>query len=197
MKIVMVLAAGAVAAAVALPALLLLVLVAAPGAVAGPSRPSGADQVPLGVPASAPSPAPGRAVADIPATMLALYVSAAPRCPGLSWTVLAAIGKEETDHGRGPEVSPAGAEGPMQFMPATWLEYGLDGDGDGIASIWDAADAVPATARYLCANGGSDPRRLASAIFQYNHDDNYVRQVLAWADRYAAAAAMAMGVARG
>lgn len=125
---------------------------------------------------------------DIPSAMLTLYVASAQRCPGLPWTILAAIGKVETDHGRGPQVSPAGAEGPMQFMPATWAVYGVDGDGDGVASIWDAADAVPAAADLLCANGGGEPARLSAAIFQYNHADWYVQLVLDWAGFYARAA---------
>ena len=139
--------------------------------------------------AAAGAPPPTGRVADIPPAMLSLYVAAAGRCPGLSWTVLAAIGKVESDHGRGPEVSAAGAEGPMQFMPATWAVYGVDGDGDGVASIWDPADAVPAAADLLCADGGGDPGLLNRAIFQYNHAASYVRLVLAWADFYARAAA--------
>ena len=39
---------------------------------------------------------------DIPATYLALYQAAATNCPGLSWAVLAGIGKIESDHGRSP-----------------------------------------------------------------------------------------------
>ena len=120
--------------------------------------------------------------------MVTLYVAASARCPGLPWTVLAAIGKVETDHGRGPEVSPAGAEGPMQFLPATWAAYGVDGDGDGVASIWDAADAVPAAADYLCANGGGAPSSLNNAIWNYNHSASYVQLVLAWAATYTTAA---------
>jgi Transglycosylase SLT domain len=142
----------------------------------------------VGAAVSAPPVTAGQLVADIPPSMLELYVSARPWCPGLPWTVLAGIGKVETDHGRGAEVSPAGAEGPMQFMPATWAAYAVDGDGDGVASIWDAADAVPAAAHYLCANGGGDPAGLRNAIWHYNHDDSYVEVVLAWAARYAAAA---------
>jgi hypothetical protein len=38
--------------------------------------------------------------ADIPTGYLALYRRAAPRCPGLDWSVLAGIGKVESDHGR-------------------------------------------------------------------------------------------------
>jgi membrane-bound lytic murein transglycosylase B len=120
--------------------------------------------------------------------MLILYVSGATRCPGLPWTVLAGIGKVESDHGRGGEVSPAGAEGPMQFMPATWAVYGIDGDGDGVADIWDPADAVPSAGHYLCVNGGGSPATLSNAIWNYNHDNGYVRLVLAWAARYGSAA---------
>lgn len=41
------------------------------------------------------------AVADIPARLLALYQDAvAQRCPTLPWSVVAAIGKVESDHGR-------------------------------------------------------------------------------------------------
>jgi len=127
------------------------------------------------------------AVHDIPPDMLLLYESGAQRCPGLPWPVLAAIGKVETDHGRGSLVSPAGAEGPMQFMPATWAEYAVDADGDGDPSIWEAADAVPAAADLLCANGAGNPATLASAIYQYNHADWYVQLVLNWAARYGAA----------
>ncbi|WP_219416948.1 hypothetical protein [Pseudonocardia nigra] len=47
--------------------------------------------------ASSPSP---NALAHIPADYLALYRQAATTCPGLDWSVLAAVGKVETDHGR-------------------------------------------------------------------------------------------------
>lgn len=40
------------------------------------------------------------ALSDIPGDYLALYRAAAATCPGLDWSVLAAIGKVETDHGR-------------------------------------------------------------------------------------------------
>jgi hypothetical protein len=67
-------------------------------------------------------PAPSRAAsADIPTGYLRLYRSGARRCPGLSWAVLAAVGKVESNHGRArlPGVrsgwNRAGAAGPMQF----------------------------------------------------------------------------------
>jgi hypothetical protein len=174
--------AAAVLAATLLATLAVPLALALPvgPATGAPTGGSGATLLPAGQP-------PTGQLADIPSAMLTLYITSARRCPGLPWTVLAAIGKVETDHGRGPEVSPAGAEGPMQFMPGTWAEYGVDGDGDGVASIWDAADAVPSAADLLCANGGGDPARLSGAIFQYNHAGWYVQLVLDWAGVYARA----------
>ena len=75
-------------------------------------------------------PAPTKtAIQGIPAEMLTLYQAAAATCPGLPWTVLAAIGTVESDNGQStmPGVhsgaNGAGAEGPMQFLPASFAEY--------------------------------------------------------------------------
>ena len=122
----------------------------------------------------------------IPSLMLGLYQQAAPTCPGLPWEALAGIGRVETDHGRNTAVSSAGAEGPMQFMPATWAEYGVDVHGTGVPDINDPADAVFAAARLLCADGASSPAGLPGAIFAYNHSDEYVAEVLGWAAAYRA-----------
>jgi hypothetical protein len=120
-----------------------------------------------------------------PGTLKQLYQAGASTCPGLSWTVLAAIGQIETDHGRATAVSPAGAQGPMQFMPSTWRIYGVDGNGDGVADINNQADAIYSAARYLCANGaGQGGTDLYNAVFAYNHADWYVHEVLALAAKY-------------
>ena len=66
----------------------------------------------------------------------------------------------------------------MQFLPSTWAAYGVDGDGDGHTDVMNTVDAVHGAARLLCANGGADPDRLASALWNYNHSDDYVRQVM-------------------
>jgi hypothetical protein len=117
---------------------------------------------------------------------LELYQRAAATCPGLSWTVLAAIGQIESGHGRNVGPSSAGALGPMQFMPATWRSYGVDGDGDGKADIMDPFDAVPAAAKYLCVNGaGRGGSSLSNAIWHYNHSQSYVNGVLSLAHAYA------------
>lgn len=123
-----------------------------------------------------------------PGSYLELYKASATRCPGLSWTVLAAIGQVESGHGRNNGPSSAGALGPMQFMPATWKHYGVDGDGDGKADIWSPYDAVPAAAGYLCANGaGKGGEKLRKAIWFYNHSWDYVNKVMGIAEAYARA----------
>lgn len=157
----------------------------------------------------APSPT---ALADIPGTLLPVYQEAAARC-GLSWTVLAAVGKVETDHARStlPGVqrgaNAAGAAGPMQIgirgrAGNTWggdpvrsvpphLPYGTDGNGDGVADVYDPVDAIHSAAVYLCDHGAGDSARLRDAIWAYNHADWYVDLVLEVAAGYADLAAEA------
>ena len=112
--------------------------------------------------------------------------SAARYCPGLSWTVLAAIGQIESGDGANPGPSSAGALGPMQFLPSTWQVYGISAFGQtGPPDIMNAYDAVPSAARLLCANGGRTAAGLRGAIFAYNHATWYVNEVLALAQEYA------------
>ena len=124
------------------------------------------------------------ALAEIPDGLIPIYQAAARTCEGLDWTVLAAIHKVETSFGKGRATSSAGAQGPMQFMLATFDAYGVDGDGDGFADINDVDDAIFSAANLLCANGAGDPAHLASAIWNYNHSDAYVSEVLALATSY-------------
>ncbi|MGB6458001.1 MAG: lytic transglycosylase domain-containing protein [Streptosporangiaceae bacterium] len=124
-----------------------------------------------------------------PATYLELFKASAARfCPGLSWTVLAAIGQIESGDGQNMGPSTAGALGPMQFLPSTWQEWGVDAFGQtGPPDVMNAFDAVPSAARMLCADGaGEGGAALADAIFDYNHADWYVTEVLALAAQYAA-----------
>lgn len=143
-------------------------------ATAGPGRPSAA------------------ALADIPAELLPIYQKAAKDTCGMPWEVLAAIGKIETDHGRStlPGVHSdqnfAGAKGPMQFLQGTWDAYGVDGDGDGDKDVYDSVDAIWGAAKYLCSNGAGEgnEQRLHDAIWNYNHSEAYVADVLRIAASY-------------
>jgi soluble lytic murein transglycosylase-like protein len=160
-----------------------------PGPALGPAQ--GPAQAPMAaVPAQAPVPVPaasGQASSYVgrPSSYLELYRRAAGVCPGLPWSVLAAIGQVESGHGRDSGPSSAGARGPMQFMPGTWQSYGRDGDGDGRADIMNPYDAVPSAAGYLCANGaGQGGERLMSAVWHYNHSADYVQRVLRLAQGY-------------
>jgi hypothetical protein len=111
--------------------------------------------------------------------------SAAQYCPGLPWTVLAAIGQIESGDGANTGPSTAGALGPMQFLPSTWAEWGITAFGEsGPPNIMDPFDAVPSAARYLCAAGGATAAGLPGAIFAYNHAGWYVSEVLGLAKEY-------------
>ncbi|HXL88313.1 MAG TPA: lytic transglycosylase domain-containing protein [Streptosporangiaceae bacterium] len=127
------------------------------------------------------------ATAGRPSTWLGLYQdSAADYCPGLSWTVLAAIGEIESGDGANDGPSTAGALGPMQFMPATWTGWAIDGFGEaGTPDIMNPLDAVPSAARMLCADGATSSGGLSAAIYDYNHASWYVSEVLDLAAEYA------------
>jgi hypothetical protein len=140
---------------------------------------------------------------DIPPQLLPVYQTAADSCPGLPWSVLAAIGKVETDHGRStaPGVRSganfAGAAGPMQIGVGgkagnTFAAYAVDADGGG-ADVYNPVDAIFTAASYLCANGANKGANVAGAVFAYNHADWYVTKVLAIASAYAASQGLPAG----
>ena len=138
---------------------------------------------------AARQPTPSRAaIADIPASYLRLYRQAGAR-NRIPWSVLAAIGKVESDHGRVrlPGVRSgsnwAGACGPMQLgcVPGSkagnaWARYGH-------GRPHDPANAIPAAARYLVDQGAH--HHLDRALFAYNHSWSYVARVKQLAGRYA------------
>jgi hypothetical protein len=135
-----------------------------------------------------PLPVTGPASSQPPSSYLQLFQdSAADYCPGLSWTVLAAIGQIESADGTNNGPSSAGALGPMQFLPSTWALWGIDAFGQtGTPDIMNPYDAVASAARMLCADGAaSGGAGLSAAIFDYNHATWYVNEVLALAAEYA------------
>jgi hypothetical protein len=155
----------------------LVVVVAGAGALTSPAGGSGP---------------PGPAIAP---AMLMLYRQASTTCPGLPFAVLAAVGTVESSNGTSslPGVragaNPAGAEGPMQFLPATFAEYAQPVPPGGAvpSSPYDPVDAVYAATRLLCANGAAGGADLPGALFAYNHSPVYVAEVLRVANQVVAA----------
>ncbi len=142
---------------------------------------------------------------SIPANYLALFKSIGAQYH-VPWVILAGIGKVESDDGQTtlPGVhsgsNPFGAAGPMQIgiggaagntwggapvHPASEHVNGVatDETGDGIASVYDPADAIAGAAKYLLEHGVLT--NTYGAIFAYNHLDSYVQAVLGWAHAYA------------
>jgi murein DD-endopeptidase MepM/ murein hydrolase activator NlpD len=113
---------------------------------------------------------------------------------GIPWQVLAAINKVESNWGRNMGPSSAGAIGWMQFMPSTWVRWGVDANGDGVADPWNPTDAVFSAARYLAAAGGATD--LYRGVFAYNHADWYVNEVLSLANLYSGNSTFAFSLDR-
>jgi membrane-bound lytic murein transglycosylase B len=115
-----------------------------------------------------------RVQAPAPAGELLDSYHEAESASGVGWNYLAAINLVETHFGSIDGVSTAGAQGPMQFLPATFAPYGQGGD------IHSPHDSIMAAGRYLAANGFADDHD--HAIYRYNHANEYVQAV----DQYAA-----------
>ena len=144
---------------------------------------------------------------DVPAEYIELYKKAEENY-GVPWTLLAAHHRIETRFSTmDPLLSPAGAEGHLQFMPCTFVGwshpscgglgkgkipeedkinpviiekyggYGVDANNDGKADPYDLEDAIYSAANYLAASGAADGE-IEKAIFNYNHSEKYVKDVL-------------------
>ena len=90
---------------------------------------------------------------------------------GVRWSVLAAVNFVESAFDKLRNDSAAGAQGPMQFMPATWRAYGLGGD------VHDPHDAILGAANYLHANGAAagQPARAAATTRRRLYVDAVLR----------------------
>jgi hypothetical protein len=108
-----------------------------------------------------------------PNTLLGYFRAAQARFR-VPWEDLAAIEFIESRFGRIQGLSPAGAQGPMQFMTATWARY-------GIGEVDNQRDAILGAARYLAANGA--PGDMAAALYRYNNSRDYVRAVQDYASQ--------------
>ncbi|MFE0458658.1 NlpC/P60 family protein [Kitasatospora sp. NPDC058965] len=161
-----------------------------------------------GVPQTVSNSQLGLAPGTVPAAYAQLIQRAGSSCPEISAPMLAAQLYQESGFDAGAR-SPVGAQGIAQFMPGTWAEYGVDGNGDGKRDVWDPADAIPAAAAYDCAmaratigvpgdrqanllaayNAGSDAVLRYQGVPPYAETQGYVRSIKALAQSFAAAAA--------
>ncbi|MCM3789520.1 lytic transglycosylase domain-containing protein [Domibacillus indicus] len=150
---------------------------------------------------------------SIPEEYMPIYKAAAEEY-GIPWELLAAHHRVETKFSTmDPMISPAGAEGPMQFMPCTFVGwehptcsglgkgnipeeektdpaviakyggYGVDANGDGKADPFNVEDAIYSAAHYLSENGAADGD-MKRAIFAYNQSDQYVSDILYYVGEY-------------
>lgn len=130
----------------------------------------------------------------VPKRLVPIYEQAAaryrlgPQGP----SILAGINWVETGFGTNLGDSTAGAEGWMQFLPSSWVAYGVDGNNDGIKDPNNPWDAIFAAARLLKADGA--PANWHDAIYSYNHAEWYVEEVLGYAKRFAGPAGESVGV---
>jgi soluble lytic murein transglycosylase-like protein len=124
-------------------------------------------------------PLPARAAIKVgpaaPASSLLADYREAERRFQVPWNVLASVNFVESKFGKLRNASASGAQGPMQFMPATWARYGLGGN------VHDVHDAILGAAHYLHASGA--PRNLRRALHAYNPSPAYVDAVLRYARR--------------
>jgi soluble lytic murein transglycosylase-like protein len=140
---------------------------------------------------------------EVPAALVPLFRRAAATYGGVTPAQLAAQARVESKFDA-RAVSAAGAQGLMQFLPATWRQFGTDGNRDGRADPLDPHDAIVSAARYdaylatlvrhlpgdrlslvLAAyNAGPAAVRGAGGIPDIPETRAYVRRVNAWARQY-------------
>jgi membrane-bound lytic murein transglycosylase B len=113
-----------------------------------------------------------------PADRLLTWYREAQARFGIRWQLLAAVNFVESAFGKIRNASTAGAQGPMQFEPATWRAYGLGGN------VHDPHDAIIGAANYLAANHGATRER--DALRHYNNSALYVDAVTRYAHRIGA-----------
>jgi membrane-bound lytic murein transglycosylase B len=77
----------------------------------------------------------------------------------------------------------AGAFGISQFVPTSYTKFAVDGNNDGVINLFDFHDAAASIANYLRRHGYERNRPVSNreAVYAYNHCDNYVKAIFAYA----------------
>lgn len=80
----------------------------------------------------------------------------------------------------------AGAFGLCQFIPTSFILFGVDGDGDGRIDLFNEPDAIMSTANYLSTHGyGASSKSRLRAAKSYNPGDKeYGKAVIAYAKKF-------------
>ncbi|MCB0339533.1 MAG: lytic murein transglycosylase, partial [Bdellovibrionales bacterium] len=82
--------------------------------------------------------------------------------------------------------SDSGAFGIPQFLPSSYLRFGVDGDNDNKVSLYTPADAIWSAANFLSHYGWDitqPPQANRNVLLKYNKSDPYVDTILALAKR--------------
>ncbi|MBY6412868.1 peptidoglycan DD-metalloendopeptidase family protein [Rhodococcus sp. BP-252] len=99
---------------------------------------------------------------SVPAEFEPWIVKAGTVCAEVTAPILAAQLEQESGFNTQARNPSSGADGPAQFMPATWAAKAVDGDGDGRKDTRSIADAVTTQASYECELAGMAKDGLAS-----------------------------------
>lgn len=114
---------------------------------------------------------------------LVYYIEASKKYENIPpWYILASTNYVESSYGQNTLVQRgvanfAGAMGPMQFLPTTFVAYAVTDIGTDINS---SKDSIFATANMYHQNilrSGGWPTGLSQAIFDYNHSQAYVQKI--------------------
>ena len=83
------------------------------------------------------------------------------------------------------------ASGPFQFIPQSWRNWHVDGNGDGVEDPQNIDDSALATANYLCrvSTGMDTQEGWNAAVAGFNSPQSYRDTVARFAVRYAEAVA--------
>lgn len=127
----------------------------------------------------------GAGLEGVPPEYVQAVMKAGSICTEITPSLIA--GQIEAESGWDPKaLSPAGAQGIAQFMPATWKSHGVDANGDGVADPFDPIDAIASQGQFMCklvdtvkayvASGQATGNVVDLALAAYNAGPGAIQQ---------------------
>lgn len=127
----------------------------------------------------------GAGLEGVPPEYVQAVMKAGSICTEITPSLIA--GQIEAESGWDPKaLSPAGAQGIAQFMPATWKSHGIDANGDGVADPFDPIDAIASQGQFMCklvdtvkayvASGQATGNVVDLALAAYNAGPGAIQQ---------------------